>query len=68
MKANIVFFGEFSEANDIILAAIGEVDSRTHNLKKIIVSLKYQAKKLRDVDHDSVRVAKEGFSHIDHQN
>ena len=67
MKANIVFFGEFSEANDIILAAIGEVDSRTHNLKKIIVSLKYQAKKLRDVDHDSVRVAKEGFSHIDHQ-
>jgi len=33
MKANVVFFGEFSEANDIILAAIGEVDSRTHDLK-----------------------------------
>ena len=44
MKANIVFFGEFSEANDIILAAIGEVDSRTHNLKKIIVSLNTRRK------------------------
>lgn len=43
MKANVVFFGEFSKANDIILAAIGEVDSRTHDLKKILVSLKHRA-------------------------
>jgi hypothetical protein len=34
MKANVVLLCEFSEANDIILAAIGEVDSRAHDLKK----------------------------------
>jgi hypothetical protein len=33
MKANVVFLGEFSETNDIILATIGEIDSRTHDLE-----------------------------------
>ena len=46
MKANIVFFGEFSEANDIILAAIGEVDSRTHDLKKKHLKLEIPGEKV----------------------
>lgn len=33
MKPNVVFFGEFSKTNDIILATIGEIDSRAHDLK-----------------------------------
>jgi hypothetical protein len=32
MEANVVSFGESSETDDVILAAIGEIDSGTHNL------------------------------------
>jgi hypothetical protein len=32
MEANVVSQGKFSKTDNIILAAIGEIDSGTHNL------------------------------------
>jgi hypothetical protein len=41
VEADVVSFRKSPETYDIILAAIGEVDSRTHDLENMLVSLNF---------------------------